>query len=228
MNDTKSRIKHIARDIRLVVQEAPTAFFLFWLSVSVIFFAALFWMGLVPQAILGAGFANTPEIIAGEGNESFGPAVDVGDVEPLRLIIEAADVDTPVLNPESRDVAVLDEALHGGAVHYPGSGNLNDTSNMFIFGHSSYLPNVINEAYKAFNGIQNLVSGDVIKVHSVDEEYVYVVETVSRVDANDAWVELSSDKKKLTLSTCNNFGQKQDRFVVEAQFVGSYKITQGS
>jgi len=50
-----------------------------------------------------------------------------------------------VLNPQSRDIKVLDEALNSGAVHYPGTGSLTEDANVFIFGHSSFLPNVINK-----------------------------------------------------------------------------------
>ena len=126
------------------------------------------------------------------------------------------------------DLAELDEALKTGSVHYPGSGNLEDTSNLFLFGHSSYLPDIINDAYTAFNGMQDLEDGDIIRVQSATHEYFYTVDFVELEDANDEWVELSNTEKKLTLSTCNTFGRKQDRYVVEAQFVGSYQLDEGS
>src|SRR3989344_3516517 len=48
-----------------------------------------------------------------------------------------------------------------GVVRYPGSGYLNETSNIFLFGHSTSLTNVRNKAYEAFNDLGKLNIGDV-------------------------------------------------------------------
>ena len=143
---------------------------------------------------------------------------------PARIIIDAVGIDTPISNPASADTATLDGALASGAVRYPGSGNLEDVSNVFLFGHSSHLPVVNNPAYRAFNDIEKLEVGDLIRVQSETVEYHYRVETVEEVTAGEAWVRFDSSERRLTLSTCNNFGSKQDRFVVTASFVGSYAL----
>ncbi|MCC2630859.1 MAG: Sortase domain, partial [Candidatus Paceibacter sp.] len=57
-----------------------------------------------------------------------------------------------------------------------------------------------------------------------DKEYNYKVTSVSMVDSEDAWVTFSDDKNMVTLSTCNVFGQKQDRYVVEAVFIKSISL----
>ncbi len=54
-------------------------------------------------------------------------------VLPERIVIEKINVNTPVINPETRDIAVLDQALLQGVVRFPGSGGLDDESNMFLF-----------------------------------------------------------------------------------------------
>jgi LPXTG-site transpeptidase (sortase) family protein len=146
------------------------------------------------------------------------------DGTPTRIIIERIGVDALIENPASTDIDVLNEALLSGAVHYPGSGDLNDTSNLFLFGHSTGFRIVNNEAYKTFNGLANLAHDDLIRVQSNSREYIYRVVSVSLVDADAAFVTLSNSKKELTLSTCNVFGEKQERYVVHADFVGDFPL----
>lgn len=146
-------------------------------------------------------------------------------VLPERIIIPEIGTDIVVNNPASTDIQTLDNALLTGAVRYPGSGTLGANGNIFLFGHSSYLRTVSNDAFRAFNGIQKLEVGDTIRVQGNGLEYLYRVSSVKEVDADEAWVDLRSNgEQKLTLSTCNSFGQKSDRFVVEAKLVGSYPI----
>ena len=144
--------------------------------------------------------------------------------DPVNIVIDSVGIDSVVLNPESRDISGLDEALRSGVVHYPGSGTLADNSNMFLFGHSSHLPIVHNKAYQLFNNLEKVKTGEEILVKSKNNEYVYRVSKVSLVDANEALVEISNKKKKLTLSTCNSFGETSERYVVEADFVRSYPL----
>lgn len=142
------------------------------------------------------------------------------DATPQRIIIDSIGVDAVINNPVSQDIEVLDEALLSGVVRYPGSGNLEDHTNMFLFGHSSHLPVVNNELFRVFNDLSKLEAGDVIRVQSEGFEYRYQVSSIELVDATEAWVELSNREKKLTLSTCNSFGALTDRFVVEADYLG--------
>lgn len=142
---------------------------------------------------------------------------------PQRIVIDKAGVDAVIRNPESTSVSVLDQELAYGAVRYPGSG-LPGEGNMFLFGHSSGLPFVRNQAYKTFNGIQFLERGDRILIYSDNHEYEYRVLRVKLVDKDEALVSFNGSQHMLTLSTCNTFGEKQERFVVEADFVRSRSI----
>lgn len=143
---------------------------------------------------------------------------------PVRIVADSVDLDVSVSNPLSSSLAILDQALLSGAVRYPGSGTLADTGNMLIFGHSSFLPVVRNKAFQAFNGLKDLHQGDIVRVYSEHREYLYIVESVSHVNAFDTAIPLVVGEKRLTLSTCDTFGEKTDRYVVDARFVGSYPI----
>lgn len=146
------------------------------------------------------------------------------DKQPIRLVIEKIAVNAPVENPQSRDIAVLDAALLKGVVHYPGSGSLESKTNMFLFGHSTNWTNVQNRAFKSLNRLNELRLGDEIKLFSDEKEYIYKVTTVSLVDENEALVKFETGKRKLTLSTCDTFGKRTNRFVVTADFLNESLI----
>lgn len=139
-------------------------------------------------------------------------------VLPTNIVITKLGIDLPVDNPTTTNVQALDEALHDAVVRYPGSGALNSNTNVLIFGHSSYLPVVRNPLYKAFNGIQNLTYGDEIQVQSGDATYIYKVFNVRKASAQDDEIALQTGKRQITLLTCDSFGKKSDRFIVEAEF----------
>jgi len=142
-----------------------------------------------------------------------------GDVFPVKVIIEALDKTVVVLNPEKSDAVTLDEALLSGAIRYPGSATFAKPGTMVLLGHSSYLPTVYNRNFQAFNGIQKLEWGDIIRVQSKGIEYVYRVQRVSEAKASTAEVDLQWKNYELTLVTCNSFGSKEDRFIVEAYLI---------
>jgi LPXTG-site transpeptidase (sortase) family protein len=138
-------------------------------------------------------------------------------VMPKEVRIARLDKTVKVLNPDSRTIADLDAALLEGVVRHPDSATLSQNGNMFILGHSSYLPNVLNRNFQAFNGIQNLEWGDKIQVYSDSDIYEYRVEKVYRARAQDVTVPIAGTGKMLTLATCNSFGSVDDRYIVEAK-----------
>lgn len=186
-------------------------------------YAILYAVDFIPEPLpQESQVTSSTDILENENNNE--DSILVGDITPKRIIIDVIGTDVNIVNPESQNIAVLDEALQRGVVHYPGSGNLEDNSNLFLFAHSSYLPVVHNELYRAFNGLNKLVRGDIIRVQSDRYEYRYAVVSVELVNADEALVELSNREKKLTLSTCNSFGSPGERFVVEANFLGRVAI----
>jgi LPXTG-site transpeptidase (sortase) family protein len=158
------------------------------------------------------------------------PAVKTKAIEtstpenPVEIKIPSLSLNVHIKNPTSTNVEVLDEALSSGAVRYPTSAKLGVSGTVLLFGHSSYLPVVHNQAYKAFKGIQTLPKGATISVYSATKEYRYSVTNVRVANANDDVIELRADGKYLTLVTCDSFTTKSSRFVVEAKFVGAYPL----
>ena len=135
---------------------------------------------------------------------------------PVRVVISRVGIDSKILNPDSTSVTFLDNELIKAPVRYPGSGTLS-AGNIFIFGHSTGLKIVQNSAYKVFNKIKTLVEGDQITVYSLSgKSFVYTVVSTKEVKKEDTWIDFSSSKPSLTLSTCDRLSQIGDRFVVKA------------
>lgn len=138
-------------------------------------------------------------------------------VLPTSIYIKKLDRTIPVLNPDSRAIVDLDAALLNGVVRHPDSARLAQNGNVFILGHSSYLPTVMNKNFQAFNGIEKLDWGDTIEVSSGGKIHVYEVDKVFKASASNLTVPIAGDSRRLTLATCNSFGSIDDRFIVEAR-----------
>ena len=141
---------------------------------------------------------------------------------PGRLTVPSLGIDLPVSNPTTRNIEALDEELKSAVVRYPDSATLGiDGGNTLIFGHSSRLPIVRNQFFKAFNNVEDLENGEEIIVHAQNgDTYHYRVSRVYRASATDDRIPLQVPGHRLTLLTCDSFGAKSDRWVVEADYTG--------
>lgn len=199
-------------------------------------FLILFVLGLVPESLRPApsvDYSDVPNSTISTSNQpvntnpsvinnNSGASVSSPKTTtlPTRVVIGKIGVDATIQHPQSQNVAVLDQALTRGAVYYPGSGTI-EQGNMFLFGHSTNWQIVQNQAYKTFNGLEKLSAGDTITVWGSDgKTYKYTVQKVSLLDDSAALVNFDTTGRKLTISTCNTFGQKQERWVVEAVISG--------
>ncbi|MES2135391.1 MAG: sortase [Patescibacteria group bacterium] len=229
--DGKKKLPNIERPT-LRPWEFLTVFLVLFFAISVVLFAIDF----VPES--PGAISNTSNIaeastvtfqasapIAEEAEVKTVSAKQVAAVSkianaPVRLVIPKVGIDTPIGNPSSTKVEALDSALLHGAVRYPGSALLGEDGTVFIFGHQSYLPVVKNQAFKAFNGLQNVRPGDEVLVYSSDSTYRYRIVSIDYVDAGDAEVALGVGAPTLTLVTCDSFGkQKTKRYEVKADLI---------
>lgn len=207
------------------LKDEKTKFIALFASIFLGTFLILYFIGFVPDELSSDGESalndlklQTIESVSQPAPKLEEPKnVEVIGETPVYITAPKVGISVQVENPKSADNAVLNGYLAKGAVRYPGSADLG-TGNTFIFGHSSNWAVVQNNAYKALNGIEKLVRGDEIYVDSDSHRFVYQVMRVYQSAADEAYVDLSSDKNMLTLSTCDIFGAKQSRFVVEAIF----------
>ena len=183
-------------------------------------------LDLLPEMPSDSTSVSTPSPIVQELPTSEGEDVlkSADPNMPIKIEIPKINLSANVVNPTTTDIEILDGELLKGAVRYPTSASLGETGNVVLFGHSSYLPIVHNQAYKTFNGIQKLVAGDTVTVSSTDTAYTYRVRSMTKESANNAAIPLSVAGSVLTLSSCDSFEKKTDRFVVVADFVESHSI----
>ena len=200
--------------------------FIFFLSLS-----AADSVGLVPEyndvsvsSIYPSEIAlsNLPQL--GDPDNVLSIPAVTDTILPSRIIIPTIGLDLPVQNPQTRDIDILFEQLKNGPERYVDSASLGVAGNMIIYGHSTSLPIVRNQMYKAFNNISKLNSGDVITIAGGDgKSYLYSVTGVSKADVNTGIIDLSPEQgTRLTLVTCDTLTGETARFIVEAEFVGSY------
>ncbi|HEY0964333.1 MAG TPA: sortase [Candidatus Paceibacterota bacterium] len=195
-----------------------TFFLVFVLSYLVL--VAIDFVPESPDAVTDDATEEEAELEETANEEFEFPVGSVNEpILPQALYIEKLDRRVSVLNPESRTIADLDEALLSGAVRHPDSADLSQDSNVFILGHSSHLPTVINKNFQAFNDIETLEWGDTIELISDSYIITYEVEKVYKAKASDVTVPIAGTGPRLTLATCNSFGSTDDRFIVEAKRV---------
>ena len=194
----------------------PIAFSLTFVALFALSFAFLATIDMLPDPVgsVGGG-GSTPVEVAVEQVET---------AAPVRVAAKKIGLDVSVSNPADTNIDVLNEALLDGAVRYPTSALLGAEGTVLLFGHSSHLPIVRNQNFKAFNNIEKLKAGDTVSVYSGTTEYRYAVTSVRLANAEEDVVQLPSNGKYLALVTCDNFGTKSDRYVVEAEFVAAYAL----
>lgn len=148
------------------------------------------------------------------------------DFSDARIIIPAIAVDASIIFPDSADVDVLNNDLLKGVVHYPGSALPGEKGKIFLFGHSTGFAVVHNKSFKSFNRLKDLKTGDIVKIQTSSKEYRYRVLTMRIAEADNTMVNFDSKKQTLVLLTCKIFGQnaKDDRYMVEAEFMGNYPL----
>lgn len=152
------------------------------------------------------------------------PEPTVVGVLPNRIRIPAINLNLSVSNPDTRDIEALDAVLKDGPARYVDSALLGEKGNVLIFGHSSHLPVVHNQMYKAFNKIPDLKTGDSVTVEGGGKAYEYRVTSVTQVDAEEGIIDLSKTGNKLTIVTCDTLTGKSARYVLEAELIGSYDL----
>jgi len=214
--------KNINREARKgLLWEQRYTYSIYVAGITALMYFILYFMGFVPIDI-----RYSPSVRSTVNQSTFtSNAISVNELEAAiptneqakRITIDKIGVDTEVQNPVSTDQSVLNNYLSNGAVRYPTSGDPG-SGNLFLFGHSSSLSNVINQAYKAFNNIGSLEKGDTIAVETFSGTYHYSVIDVEFQKDSSIFIPFDTGEDMLTLSTCNNFGAKEDRIVVRAEF----------
>jgi LPXTG-site transpeptidase (sortase) family protein len=199
-------------------------FFLTFSAADSVGFVPYYVDGTEPRAKAGQTAPKTVDLAAMP--QLGGAPAQTETTLPVRIKIPAIGLDLPVQNPATRDITALDTLLQNGPARYVDSAQLGTPGNVLIFAHSSHLPVVHNQMYRAFNRVPELNNGDTIELTGKDgTTYLYSVVSVEKADVNDAVIDLSSKQgTRLTLVTCDTLTGTSARFVLEAVLVGTTGI----
>lgn len=205
-------------------------FVLAWALMLFAFLAVAYSIRLVPESISEVGdsifsiLTDGTHGLPGNISENMRAYIAEANDPTPKILIPTIGVNAPITFPVTTDIDGLNNDLLHGVVHYPTSARPGDMGNVFFFGHSTGLAVVHNKSFAVFNRIHELKNGDVIRVRYSGREYWYQVTSVTMKKASAALVDLAPGGRKLTLTTCQVFGAKDDRYIVEADFVKSYPL----
>src|SRR3989344_2128590 len=215
---TRNTVRHQQKPPKRVFFAASIVMFFLSLSAADSIGFVPYYIDGTPSSDERVALSNLPEL----GSEPV-PAEEptLPTALPERIIIPAIGLDLPVSNPATRDLASLDAILQNGPARYVDSAELGEKGNVLIFAHSSRLPVVHNQMYRAFNRVSELSPGDTITISGEGKSYIYTVSSVRRGNASDEIIDLSQDGgTRLTLVTCDTLTSKDSRWILEADFVG--------
>lgn len=230
MTQVNSRNEHHNAPASVFISTAVLLFFMSLSAADSIGFVPYYVDGTSPREVALSDLPELGDLVSSITNQSgvnlesqlavgIPPEIPVA-IKPDRIRAAAIGLDLKVQNPETRDIGALDELLKNGPARYVDSALLGQNGNVLIFAHSSRLPVVHNQMYKAFNRVAELQPGETITISGEGREFLYSVTSVRRADAEEELISLAPEGKKLTLVTCDTLTSKSSRFIVEADFVG--------
>src|SRR3989344_5997637 len=138
-------------------------------------------------------------------------------MEPDKLLVPSLNIEAPVLYAERNNEDYFQELLVNGVVHYPGTAEIGEPGNAYIFGHSS--DNALSSGkYKTvFALLPRIAAGADIYISDREgNKYVYRVIESRAVEKDDLSVLDQGDRKRklLTLQTSYPVGTSLKRYVV--------------
>ena len=166
--------------------------------------------------------SNDPEI-----QKKQIPQLDL-EIAPLddRLIIPRIDQNIPIVRVSSENLIARDwgaleneiqDALHDGVIHYPGTSLPGDSGNVVITGHSSYFPWDSGNFKDVFALLNDVIEGDNVVIYYNQKKYVYEVTDKKIVLPDDISVLKKTPSDQLTLITCYPIGTNLKRLIVTAK-----------
>jgi LPXTG-site transpeptidase (sortase) family protein len=167
------------------------------------------------QLMFKLGLTHVEQTVPHQNNSG-----EVEKGEPNKLQIPSLNITAPVQYVNETDENVFQVALRDGVVHYPGTAELGQVGNAYIFGHSSDMAFVPGSFKTVFALLPSIANGAEIVVSGKDG-------TIYRYQVYDQFVAQNTDtflleqntdgKKILTLQTSYPVGTALRRYIVKAE-----------
>ncbi len=188
-----------------------------------------FGIGLVAAIVLLA-ILNAPYFLkqlkfatGGVGHSSGSQQQDdQGKIEPNQLRIPSLDIQAPIVHITEKTEPAFQAALANGVVLYPGTPEVGNVGNSYIFGHSSDFALKKGSYKTVFALLPKIEIGAEIFVSNPEgKQFKYKVLDTKVVAKNDLSVlgQETGGKKILSLQTSYPVGTALKRFVVRSELV---------
>ena len=139
---------------------------------------------------------------------------------PNTIYIKKIGINVPIVYVGDDKESTFQEGLEKGVVHYPGTAQLGEPGNAYIFGHSSDFFFAKGNYKTVFAGLPKLEAGDrIIVTDQENNQYTYVVREGRVVENDDLSVlgQYNYEEKLLTLQTSYPIGTADKRYIVIAE-----------
>lgn len=133
------------------------------------------------------------------------------------IYIPSVNIKAPINWNVTFNDSEIQQGLQTGVVQLKGTALPGEVGNVFISGHSSYLPFAKGEYKQVFATLPNTKLGDQIFIIRGGTLYTYKVENVFETKPSKIEVMRQSTDSILTLSTCVPIGTATRRFIVQAK-----------
>lgn len=133
------------------------------------------------------------------------------------IYIPSVNIKAPVNWNVAFDEQSIQLGLRTGVIQINGTSLPGEVGNIFISGHSSYLPFVKGDYKEIFATLPNVKLGDRIYIIRGGTLYTYQVDNIFETKPSNIEVMKQTNDSILTLSTCVPIGTASRRFIVQSK-----------
>ncbi|MFA5165934.1 MAG: sortase [Candidatus Paceibacterota bacterium] len=168
------------------------------------------------QGEIGSVVLPTPTTTATSALPAQNPTSNFpSNGEVSKMAIEKINLDKKVEYPATTDTKLMDAALMGKVMHYPGTPLPGEAGSGVFLAHSA--PITWGPDYRVFNKIDKLIAGDSIIINYKGIPYVYLVQQSFLINPGDKLPDNPFNEKRAYLLTCWPPNTGKQRMVVEAK-----------
>ena len=142
--------------------------------------------------------------------------------EPNTIVIPSLDIRAPIQYVNEKNEDVFQRALQDGVVHYPGTADIGQPGNAYLFGHSSDYPFAPGKYKTVFALLPRIADGAIVEVTDKNGT-LYRYKVFNQFVAENTDTHLLDQKeykeKLLTLQTSYPIGTALQRYIVVARLI---------
>ncbi len=142
--------------------------------------------------------------------------------KPNEIYIPALEIRAPIIFTSDTNEAGFQQALQKGVVLYPGTAQVGQVGNTYIFGHSSDFAFAPGEFKTVFALLPNLQIGEQVLVSNENGKifkYIVYEKFVAEKTATHLLSQDTGGRKVLTLQTSYPIGTALKRYIVRAELL---------